>query len=144
MNDTNIIWKRPDGSVVVTWVADQKKPVVRHQKELQASGAIPVDWVPVALNYVDLPDTSIDTWEWDGSKVRISLHKLQEITKARLRSERASKLNELDVQFMRALEQGQDTHEIVRQKQVLRDITDKVNGITDIQILKTITIYDLL
>lgn len=51
--------------------------------------------------------------------------KAEEITRERLRAERAPRLKELDVQFMRALEAGEDTAAIVAEKDALRGVTDK-------------------
>ena len=55
--------------------------------------------------------------------ININLTKAKEITKDRLRVERAPLLQSLDVQFQRALETGADTSAIVAEKQRLRDIT---------------------
>jgi len=55
--------------------------------------------------------------------ITINLNKAKDITKNRLRSERAPLLQALDVQFQRALETGADTTAIVAEKQRLRDIT---------------------
>lgn len=49
--------------------------------------------------------------------------KCVDITNNRLRAERAPLLAELDVQFIRAQEAGNDTAAIVSEKQRLRDIT---------------------
>jgi hypothetical protein len=55
--------------------------------------------------------------------ITINLNKAKDITKDRLRSERAPLLQALDVQFQRALETAGDTAAIVAEKQRLRDIT---------------------
>jgi hypothetical protein len=55
--------------------------------------------------------------------ITINLNKAKDITKDRLRSERAPLLQALDVQFQRALETSGDTAAIVAEKQRLRDIT---------------------
>jgi hypothetical protein len=62
--------------------------------------------------------------------ITINLDKAKEITKARLRSEREPLLQEQDVLFQRALENGADTTAIVAEKQRLRDITNLVDGCT--------------
>ena len=51
----------------------------------------------------------------------INIDKAKEITKARLRQERAPLLQAQDVAFQRALETGADTTAIVAEKQRLRD-----------------------
>ena len=55
--------------------------------------------------------------------ISVNLDKAREITKARLRTERAPLLASLDVAFQRALETGADTAAIVAEKNRLRDIT---------------------
>ena len=47
--------------------------------------------------------------------------KAKEIHKGKIREARTSKLQELDVEFQRALESGSDTAAIVSKKQALRD-----------------------
>lgn len=53
----------------------------------------------------------------------INMDKAKEIHKNKLREARKPLLEKLDVEYMRTLEQGADTTEIVSQKQELRDIT---------------------
>ena len=55
--------------------------------------------------------------------ITINFDKAKEITKARLRAERAPLLEAQDAAFQRALESGADTAAIVAEKQRLRDIT---------------------
>ena len=55
--------------------------------------------------------------------ISIDMNKAKEITKARLRQERAPLLQQQDILFQRALEQAADTSAIVSEKQRLRDIT---------------------
>jgi hypothetical protein len=62
--------------------------------------------------------------------ITINLDKAKEITKERLRAERAALLLEQDVLFQRALESGADTAAIVAEKQRLRDITALVDEAT--------------
>ena len=65
--------------------------------------------------------------------------KAQDITKDRLRKERKSLFEEQDIKFQRALETGEDTSEIVAEKQRLRDITKLVDEAVTLDELKTIT-----
>jgi hypothetical protein len=60
----------------------------------------------------------------DATSVTVNKAKAVEITKKRLRMERASLLVAQDVLYMRATEQGADTTAIVAEKNRLRDITD--------------------
>jgi hypothetical protein len=70
----------------------------------------------------------------------INIDKAKEITKTRLRQERAPLLQEQDLAFQRALEQQLDTTEIVAEKQRLRDITELADQATTLEELKAITV----
>jgi hypothetical protein len=79
------------------------------------------------VNLVDLPNQHqdfYDAWEMDATSVTVNFTKAVEITKKRLRAERAPLLAAQDVAFQRALETGADTTAIVAEKQRLRDITN--------------------
>jgi len=56
--------------------------------------------------------------------ITINMDKAKQITKARLREERAPLLAAQDVLFQRALEANAETSAIVAEKQRLRDITN--------------------
>jgi hypothetical protein len=71
--------------------------------------------------------------------IKINLSKAKDITKDRLRAERAPLLEALDVQFQRALETNADTTEIVAEKQRLRDITQLADTATTPDELKQIS-----
>ena len=72
--------------------------------------------------------------------ISIDIEMAKNIKKDTLRLERVPKFQELDVQFQRAQEEGKDTSEIVAAKQVLRDITLKVDECTTVEELKAITL----
>ncbi len=72
--------------------------------------------------------------------MQVNFSKAQDITKDRLRSERAPLFTEQDVAFQRALETGASTTAIVAEKQRLRDITDQVDSMTTLDELKGATI----
>ena len=59
----------------------------------------------------------------DAEIVEVDMPKAQEIFKENLRRERKPLLEALDVEYMRAMERGEDTTAIVAQKVALRDIT---------------------
>jgi hypothetical protein len=93
------------------------------------------------VNIVDLPNQHndfYDAWEMDDTSVTINLDKAKEITKARLRNERAPLLAAQDVAFQRALESSADTTAIVAEKQRLRDITGLVDAETTLEGLRAI------
>jgi hypothetical protein len=72
--------------------------------------------------------------------ITINLSKAKEITKDRLRVERAPLLQAQDVAFQRALETSTDTTAIVAEKQRLRDITQLADQATTVEELKAITL----
>ena len=72
--------------------------------------------------------------------ITINLNKAKNLTKDRLRTERAPLLAEQDVAFQRALESGDDTSAIVAEKQRLRDVTKLVDTANNVEQLKQITV----
>jgi len=68
----------------------------------------------------------------------VNIDKAKDITKDRLRTERAPLLQAQDVAFQRALESGADTAAIVAEKQRLRDITALADTATTLDELKAI------
>jgi hypothetical protein len=70
----------------------------------------------------------------------INVDKAKEITKERLRAERAPLLQAQDVAFQRALEEGADTTAIVAEKQRLRDITELADQATTLDELKGLSV----
>lgn len=68
--------------------------------------------------------------------ITVNINKAKDITKDRLRAERKPLLEEQDVLFMQAQEQGADTSAIVAEKQRLRDITNQVDSMTTVEQLK--------
>jgi len=70
--------------------------------------------------------------------ITVNFEKAKTLTADRLRQERLPKLQELDVQYQRALESGADTTDIVAQKQVLRDLPAQVDACTTLTQLKNL------
>lgn len=70
--------------------------------------------------------------------ITINLNKAKDITKNRLRIERAPLLQAQDVLFQRALESNADTTSIVAEKQRLRDITILADEATTLDELKAL------
>ena len=68
--------------------------------------------------------------------MQVNFSKTQDITKVRLRKERAPLFEAQDILFMRAQEAGSDTSAIVTEKQRLRDITNQVDSMTTLDQLK--------
>jgi hypothetical protein len=71
--------------------------------------------------------------------ITINMNKAKEITKTRLREERAPLLLSQDLLFQRALEISADTTAIVAEKQRLRDITNSADACTTISELKALS-----
>jgi hypothetical protein len=72
--------------------------------------------------------------------ITINLNKAKDITKDRLRAERAPLLQAQDVAFQRALEANADTTAIVAEKQRLRDVTNLADAATTLEELKSISV----
>ena len=70
--------------------------------------------------------------------ITVNFDKAKKLTADRLRQERLPKLQDLDVQYQRALESGEDTTDIVAQKQVLRDLPAQVDTCTTLTELKNL------
>ena len=68
--------------------------------------------------------------------IKIDIAKAKDITKNRLRAERKPLLEALDIEFIKAQEQGADTSAIVAEKQRLRDITQQVDTMSTVEELK--------
>jgi hypothetical protein len=86
---------------------------------------IPAGVTPHIVEHGSLPwehNDFYNAWEQTNGVVTISLAKAKEITKSRLRMERAPLLQAQDVAFQRALESGADTTAIVAEKTRLRDL----------------------
>jgi hypothetical protein len=92
------------------------------------------------VNLTDLPRDNdfYDAWEMDATSVTVNLAKAKEITKARLRAERAPLLEAQDVLFQRALESSAPTTAIVAEKNRLRDITSLADSATTLDALRAI------
>jgi hypothetical protein len=102
---------------------------------------VPEDRGARIVNLVDLPNQYndfYDAWEMDATSVTVNLTKAKEITKKRLRNERAPLLLAQDVLFQRALESGENTTAIVAEKNRLRDITGLVDAATTLEGLRAI------
>jgi hypothetical protein len=95
------------------------------------------------VNLSDLPNQHQDfynAWEMDATSVTVNLDKAKELTKKRLRAERAPLLEAQDVLFQRALESGADTTAIVAEKNRLRDITTLADAATTLEGLRAIKV----
>lgn len=85
-------------------------------------------------------------WQFNGSAVEVDMTSARNIHKDNLRQERAPRLADLDVQYMKALEAGSGAAEIATQKQTLRDITEdaRIAAATTPDELKALDLATLL
>lgn len=72
--------------------------------------------------------------------ITININKAKEITKERLRVERAPLLQALDVEVMKNITDSVRLAEIEAEKQRLRDITKVVDTLSTVEELKGITV----
>lgn len=117
-----IVYSRPDGGVSVVTPA----PGVSLDQVIQRDIPSNVEIYTKTLNQLPQDKEFRNCWELVNGTVEVNIPKAQELWKNRWREARKPKLEQLDVEFMKALEQG-DTErqqEIVQQKQLLRDVTD--------------------
>ena len=97
----------------------------------------------IIVDAADLPEADNDffnAWELVDGVVSVNLDKAKELTKERLRAERAPLLAAQDVAFQRALEEGKPTDAIVAEKQRLRDITKLADSAASTEELRAIKV----
>ena len=141
---THFVTKHPDGSVAITHLSpefiklaaengmSEAEAIDHHINELKSRGGIKDDDEVVGKNEIQLPaDREFrGAWRWltADPKVDICPHAACEVTKNRLRAERAPELARLDVEFQRALEAGDTAKQsaVAAKKQQLRDVTASV------------------
>lgn len=70
--------------------------------------------------------------------ITIDITKAKELWKSKIRYFRTIALEKLDVEFIRATEQGLDTSVIVANKQLLRDLPSKVDTANSIEEIKAV------
>lgn len=120
-----IVFENPDGTIGVihpspNWTGDMD--------ELAKKDAPDNVWY-VVVEDSDIPQdrTFREAWvmDWDNELPAVSMEKAREITKKRLRVERKPLLEALDIEYMIALEKGDNKKlkDIAGEKQKLRDIT---------------------
>ena len=69
----------------------------------------------------------------------VNFDKAKALTKDRLRVERKPLMEEQDVLYMKAQEEGADTTAIVTEKQRLRDVTKLADAATSLDALKALS-----
>jgi hypothetical protein len=70
--------------------------------------------------------------------ITIDINKAKEVWKDKIRQARTSVLAKLDIDFIKAQEQGNDTASIVADKQTLRDLPQQVDTANSIEEIKAV------
>lgn len=85
---------------------------------------IQIDATEVDAALVSKPTnrTFREAWCLEGDVINVDMAKARDIQREKVRSDRTPIFEKLDADFMKALEQGQDTSAIALQKQKLRDM----------------------
>ena len=111
---SRIIYTKSDGTVSIITPAGDVNDAIKD--------------VPSGLSYEIVEDSAIPTdrsfrnaWKQNSKTIETDMTKAKEIHKTNIRTARAPKLAELDIEFQRALETSADTSTIVAKKQTLRD-----------------------
>jgi len=76
--------------------------------------------------------------------ITVNITKAKNIWKDKIRTARKPKLEELDIEYTRALESGADTTSIVAKKQELRDYPTQVDSATTTDEIKAVWDNDKL
>lgn len=124
-----IVWKKPDGSIAITHPVraprDGEDYLENIAKEAKERGAIPADWVRVECPGPMPSDRDFrDAWRVVNGTCTVDMAQAREIHRKKLRAMREPLLAKLDVDYLRAMERGAGTTEIVAAKQALRDVTE--------------------
>jgi len=131
-----IIYSNDNGGVSVC-VPTGELPIEQVQAKDIPSGV--QSFIVDASTLPEADNDFFNAWEQTNGLVTVNIAKAREITKTRLRAERAPLLTAQDVAFQRALETGTDTSAIVAEKQRLRDITklaDAAESLADLRSIK--------
>jgi len=70
--------------------------------------------------------------------ITIDINKAKEVWKEKIRVARKPALEKLDIDFLKAQEQGNDTTSIVADKNILRDLPSQVDTANSIEEIKAV------
>lgn len=115
-----IIYKQDSGTVAIIRPTDEALALIGIDTIAKKDVPAGAPYRIVNDNEVPSDRTFRNAWKDD---LTVDMPKAVEITKDRLRAERAPLLVAQDVAFQRAMEDGADTAAIVAEKKRLRDIT---------------------
>ena len=74
----------------------------------------------------------------ESDYIKIDINKAKEIWKEKIRIARKPALEKLDIDFIKAQEQGNDTSDIVADKKTLRDLPQQVDKATTVEEIKSV------
>lgn len=137
MSKNVIIFSNKNGGISLC-VPTGEIPIEQVQKK-----DVPIGVESFIVDISTLPENDHDffnAWEQTNGLVTVNFDKAKEITKDRLRTERAPLLAAQDIAFQRALETGEDTILIVEEKKRLRDITKLADVCTTLEELRQLKI----
>lgn len=85
-------------------------------------------------------------WQFNGPAVEVDMAKARDIHRDNLRAERKPRLEELDIQVMRRMEEGVSAATLIAQKQALRDVTadPRIDAAATPEELKALTLDALI
>jgi hypothetical protein len=70
--------------------------------------------------------------------ITIDINKAKEVWKDKIRNARTSALAKLDIDFIKAQEEGNDTASIIADKNTLRDLPSQVDTATTVEEIKAV------
>lgn len=129
MNDFRILYQNQDGNLAI--IVPAKGISIE-----QAAISVPVNTKWIVVHPSELPQEQEfrNAWRLNQlDEVIIDFEKAKQITKNRLRLQRKPLLDALDIEFIRAIEKGQNTAKIQEEKQRLRDLPDLVEQAKSLQ-----------
>lgn len=93
----NIIWKKPDGTVAVSYVTGEAEGGAEEAEQLHRSGAVPTDWEAVAVDYPLSEEFWEHSWTWNANRIEVVVD---------LAAEKAAKLSAINAERDRREELG--------------------------------------
>jgi hypothetical protein len=128
----------PVQGITAMWAESEEAFLARIRQKDIPHGATEVTIVEAET--LPIKDELRNAWRCVKGTIIFDLEKSKELTKQRLRVVREEKLKALDSQFLQALETGAPTNSIVSQKQILRDVTARVDKATTVEELRIIQV----
>lgn len=122
----NIVWKRPDNTVAITYMMVEGVDLDAHAEELLKRGDIPTDHIKVAVAASVPPRCEFrNAMVWDGKQIVHDMGRARDIHRERLRQERQPMLDALDREYNKMIGTKNLTaaEAVEVKRQCMRDIT---------------------